>query len=97
MLSIALARATLLPGLINRFGLPPMESQLWVRTVRKNMGAQALSPGKEIHFYFSRGLGKTAMSQLKALEVDYSDTWTLTWEKESEGYPFPKARETLGC
>ena len=83
-----------LSELINRFGLPQTEKLLWARTVRRNLGAQALPAGKEVHFYFtkgsSRGGGAPTASQLKALEVDYSDAWSLTWEKSSKGILFQK-------
>ena len=83
-----------LAGLINRFALPQTEKQLWGRTVRRNLGVQALPAGKEVHFYFTktsnRGRGASAVSQLKALEVDYSDVWSLTWEKGTKGILFQK-------
>jgi len=83
-----------LSELITRFGLPQTEKLLWARTVRRNLGAQALPAGKEVHFYFtkgsSRGGGAPTASQLKALEVDYSDAWSLTWEKSSKGILFQK-------
>ena len=41
-----------LPELLSRFRLPQTEKQLWTRSVRRSFGAQALPPGKEIHFYF---------------------------------------------
>jgi len=83
-----------LPGLLNRLGLPQTENQLWARTVRRNLGAQALPAGKEVHLYFTKtpnqGRAATTISQLKALEVDYNDTWTLTWEKSVKGIFFQK-------
>jgi murein DD-endopeptidase MepM/ murein hydrolase activator NlpD len=83
-----------LSGLINRFALPQTEKQLWGRTVRRNLGVQALPAGKEVHFYFTKtpNLGRSvnAVSQLKALEVDYSDAWSLTWEKSPKGILFQK-------
>jgi murein DD-endopeptidase MepM/ murein hydrolase activator NlpD len=83
-----------LPGLLNRLGLPQTENQLWARTVRRNLGAQTLPAGKEVHLYFtktpSQGRAATTISQLKALEVDYNDAWTLTWEKSVKGIFFQK-------
>ena len=83
-----------LPGLINRFALTATEKLLWSRTVRKNFGSQALPAGKEVHFYFTKpsktGSGAAAPSQLKALEVDYNDAWSLTWEKGAKGILFQK-------
>jgi len=83
-----------LPGLINRFDLPLAEKQLWARTVKRNLGAQALPAGRDVHFYFTktpiRGRATGAVSQLKALEVDYSEAWSLTWEKGTRGILFQK-------
>ena len=83
-----------LSGLINRFRLPQAERQLWTRTVTRNIGTQPLPAGKEVHFYFTkpqnRARGLTAASQLKALELDYSDAWSLTWEKGPRGILFQK-------
>jgi murein DD-endopeptidase MepM/ murein hydrolase activator NlpD len=83
-----------LPGLINRFALPLAEKQLWVRTVKRNLGAQGLLAGKEVHFYFTktpiRGGATGTVSQLKALEIDYSEAWSLTWEKGTKGILFQK-------
>jgi murein DD-endopeptidase MepM/ murein hydrolase activator NlpD len=81
-----------LSGLINRFDLPQTEKQLWTRTIRRSLGTQALLGGKEVHFYFTKtpSRGATAVSQLKALEVEYNDAWTLTWEKSGKGILFQK-------
>jgi len=83
-----------LPELLSRFRLPQTEKQLWTRSVRRSFGAQALPPGKEIHFYFSKpvlhGRSQRAPGQLKALEVDYDDVSTLTWEKGIKGILFQK-------
>jgi murein DD-endopeptidase MepM/ murein hydrolase activator NlpD len=81
-------------SLINRFRLPLAEKQLWTNTVKRNFGAQRLPLGKEVDFYFTkplpRGRGPSASSQLKALEFDYNDAWSLTWEKGPKGILFQK-------
>ena len=81
-------------ALLNRFRLPLAEKQLWSNTVRRNFGAQGLPTGKEVDFYFSKampvGRGPAATRQLKALEVDYNDSLSLTWEKGPRGILFQK-------
>jgi murein DD-endopeptidase MepM/ murein hydrolase activator NlpD len=83
-----------LPQLLSRFNLLQTEKQLWVRAIKRNSGAQAIPAGKEVHFYFFRPATKdrkqTPPPQLKALEVDYNDSSTLTWEKGIRGIFFQK-------
>ena len=83
-----------LAGLLNRFSLPQSEKQLWSRSMRKSIGSQALPVGKDVHFYFIKptvkGRGQATPGQLKALEVDYNDASTLTWEKSLKGILFQK-------
>jgi murein DD-endopeptidase MepM/ murein hydrolase activator NlpD len=87
-------RGDTLPGLVSRLHLSQTEKQLWTRSIRRNFGPQPLPSGREIHFYFSkpggRGRGLGAIGQLKAVEVDYSDASTLTWEKGIRGILFQK-------
>ncbi|HEX9146576.1 MAG TPA: peptidoglycan DD-metalloendopeptidase family protein [Candidatus Binatia bacterium] len=82
-----------LPQLLSRFNLLPAERQLWARAISRNTGAQILPAGKEIHLYFfhpaTNGRKQTPL-QLKALEVDYTDSSTLTWEKSIKGILFQK-------
>lgn len=81
-----------LPQLLSRFNLLPAEKQLWLRAIRRN-GVQTLPAGKEIHLYFLRPATnnrKQTPTQLKALEVDYTDSSTLTWEKSVKGILFQK-------
>ena len=80
-----------LPQLLSRFNLPPSERQFWLRALKRNGGAQALPAGKEVHLYFFRPAAndrKPAPAQLKALELDYNDSSTLTWEKSARGILF---------
>lgn len=84
-----------LPDLLNRVNLSRTEKQLWLRAIKRNGGAQAIPAGKEVQFYFSRtALAKNRKAmpgvQLKALEVDYSDSSTLTWERGIKGILFQK-------
>ena len=78
--------------LLSRFRLPPAEKQVWTRSIKRNFGAQTLPPGKEIHFYFFKPVGQgrsqSTPSQLRALEIDYNDASTLTWEKSAKGILF---------
>ena len=81
-----------LQELLSRFGLSNAEGQLWTRSVHRDIGPRGLLPsGKEIHFYFTKPtLGTRQLPQLKAMEVDFSDTSTLTWEKGIRGILFQK-------
>jgi murein DD-endopeptidase MepM/ murein hydrolase activator NlpD len=81
-------------GLISRFRLPLAEKRLWTTTVKRNFGAQRLPLGNEVEFYFDKppmkGRGPGASSQLKALELDYNDALSLTWEKGPKGILFQR-------
>jgi murein DD-endopeptidase MepM/ murein hydrolase activator NlpD len=82
-----------LPQLLSRFNLLPAERQLWARAISRNTGTQTLPAGKEIHLYFFRPATngrKPTPLQLKALEMDYNDSSTLTWEKSIKGILFQK-------
>jgi murein DD-endopeptidase MepM/ murein hydrolase activator NlpD len=82
-----------LQELLSRFGLSNTERQLWTRSIQRNIGPRGLLPGgKEVHFYFSKltsGI-RGQRPQLKAMEVDFSDASTLTWEKGIRGILFQK-------
>jgi murein DD-endopeptidase MepM/ murein hydrolase activator NlpD len=81
-----------LQELLSRFGLSNTERQLWTRSIQRNIGPRGLLPaGKEVHFYFTKPTpGARQSPQLKAMEVDFSDTSTLTWEKGIRGILFQK-------
>ena len=84
-----------LPELLNRFNLSRTEKQLWLRAIKRNGGSRPIPVGKEVHFYFFRPtLAKNRKSmptvQLKALELDYDDSSTLTWEKGIKGILFQR-------
>jgi murein DD-endopeptidase MepM/ murein hydrolase activator NlpD len=80
--------------LLSRFDLPQAEKQLWARSIQRNFGRQALPVGNEVHFYFSKPRvlvrRRKAPGPLKALEVDFNDSSTLTWEKGIRGILFQK-------
>ena len=81
-----------LQEILSRFGLSNAERQLWTRSIQRDIGSRGLLPGgKEVHFYFTKPTPGTRQSpQLKAMEVDFSDTSTLTWEKGIRGILFQK-------
>ena len=79
-----------LPELLSRFPVPQAERQLWTRSIQRNIGDQALSAGKEIHFYFAKPNIANRNPQLKALEVDYNAASTLTWERGIRGILFQR-------
>jgi murein DD-endopeptidase MepM/ murein hydrolase activator NlpD len=74
-----------LVAIVNRFNLPAAEKWLWARSIKRDLGVQQLPVGREVHFYFAkvttRFNGQPAPGQLKAIEVDYNDSSSLTWEK----------------
>jgi murein DD-endopeptidase MepM/ murein hydrolase activator NlpD len=78
--------------LLNRFGLSNSEKQPWIRSIQRNIGPRGLLPaGKEVHFHFTKTTpGQRQAPQLKAMEVDFSDTSTITWEKGIRGILFQK-------
>ena len=78
--------------LLSRFRLPSGESRLWTRSIQRHIGPRGLLPAnKEVHFYFDRSPSASRQSsQLRAMEVDFSDTSTLTWEKGIRGILFQK-------
>lgn len=78
-------RGEKLPDLLNRISLAPAEKQSWERAIKRDIGIRPLPAGKEVHFYFTNpvpsGRVHTPSRQLRAMEVDYNDSATLTWEK----------------
>jgi murein DD-endopeptidase MepM/ murein hydrolase activator NlpD len=78
--------------LLSRFGLPSAERQLWTRSIQSQIGPRGLLPAnKEAHFYFTKPIpGSRQSPRLKALEVDFSDASTLTWEKGIRGIFFQR-------
>jgi murein DD-endopeptidase MepM/ murein hydrolase activator NlpD len=86
-------RGETLPGILGRFRLPSSEKQLWSRSVLANFGAQPLPRGKEVHFYFAKkpaSKTSSSASQLTAVELDYSDSTSLIWEKSGQQILFQR-------
>ena len=84
-----------LTELLSRLALPKAELQVWLRAVQRSIGPKEILPaGKDVHFYFTNTSpgprGKGPAAQLKAMEVDFSDTSNLTWEKDIRGILFQK-------
>jgi len=83
-----------IPQLLARFGVPQKERQLWTRSMQRDLPSQRLPAGREVHFYFAKPIsgsrGQTWQERLKALEIDYSEDWSLTWEKGSKGIFFQR-------
>jgi len=81
-----------LPYVLNRVSISPAEKQYWIRAIKRHVGVRPLPAGKEVQFHFAkplmRGRVQTGPRQLKALEVDYNDSSTLTWEKGIRGILF---------
>lgn len=85
-----------LSDVLNRHNVSKAESLLWARTMTRDIGSEALPAGKEAHLFFGkslvRGRGLVARGQLKAVEIDQNDSFTLTLEKGIRGI-FVQRRE----
>lgn len=88
--------AETLSDVLTRHNVSQAERQLWARTMIRNLGTETLPSGKEAHLFFSksilRGRRPTIPGQLKALEIDQNDSFTLTLEKGIRGI-FVQRRE----
>jgi murein DD-endopeptidase MepM/ murein hydrolase activator NlpD len=80
--------------LLGRYGLTAAEKQLWVRSITREVGRRPLSPGREVHLYFAKpkltSPRRAVPGQLKALEFDHDDAFTLAWEKGIRGILFQR-------
>ena len=85
-----------LTEMLTRHNVSRAESLLWARTLTRNLGSEALPAGKEAQLFFSRplarGRGQVAQGQLKAIEIDQNDSYTVTLEKGIRGI-FVQRRE----
>lgn len=85
-----------LTDLLSRHNVSTAESLLWARTMTRTVGSQALPAGKEAHLFFSKSLirarGAVTRGQLKAVEIDQNDSYTVTLEKGVRGI-FVQRRE----
>ncbi len=83
-----------LPRLLKRFGLKPSEMQLWTRSIARNFSRQSLPVGREVHFYLTTEGASSRAQQgsegLKAVDLDFNDSVSLTWEKDDHGIFFHK-------
>ena len=83
-----------LSQILGRYYVPDAEKQFWVRSITRNGGSHILPSGKEVHLYFAKPIiqrpSRATFGQLKAIEYDQSDTFTLTWEKGIRGILFQK-------
>ncbi|MGE5219783.1 MAG: peptidoglycan DD-metalloendopeptidase family protein, partial [Chloroflexota bacterium] len=77
-----------------RYGLSASEKQSWLRSLTRVSGRRPLSSGREIHLYFAKPTltrAKRAVpGQLKAIELDQDDSYTLAWEKSLKGILFQR-------
>jgi murein DD-endopeptidase MepM/ murein hydrolase activator NlpD len=80
--------------ILGRYGLAGTEKQLWLRSLARNSGRRPLSAGREIHLYFAKPTlsraNRAVPGQLKALEFDFDDSYTLSWEKNLKGILFQR-------
>jgi murein DD-endopeptidase MepM/ murein hydrolase activator NlpD len=85
-----------LTDVLNRHNVSKAESLLWARTMTRTVGSQALPAGKEAHLFFSKSLirarGAATRGQLKAVEIDQNEAYTVTLEKGVRGI-FVQRRE----
>jgi murein DD-endopeptidase MepM/ murein hydrolase activator NlpD len=80
--------------ILSRYGLPATEKQLWVRSLMRDSGRRPLPVGREIHLYFAQPTltrsKRGVPGQLKALEFDHDEAYTLAWEKNIKGILFQR-------
>ena len=80
--------------LLGRYGLADAEKQLWLRSLIREGGRRPLQAGREVHLYFAKPTltrtGRAVPGQLKALEFNQDDAFTLIWEKGIRGILFQR-------
>jgi murein DD-endopeptidase MepM/ murein hydrolase activator NlpD len=83
-----------LSDLFGRYALPEAEKQLWLRALTRDIGRRPLPVGREVHLYFAKPTLIRAKGgpsgQLKALEFDQDQAFTLAWEKGIRGILFQR-------
>ena len=88
-----------LPGesfavLLGRYRLAASEKQSWLRSLTRDSGRRQLPVGREVHLYFAKPTLTRAkqgvLGQLKAVELDQDDSYTLAWEKNLKGILFQR-------
>ena len=80
--------------ILGRYNLPEAEKQLWVRSLAREHSRRPLPIGRDIHLYFAKPTlirsRPGTPGQLKALEFDQDEAFTLTWEKGIRGILFQR-------
>jgi murein DD-endopeptidase MepM/ murein hydrolase activator NlpD len=83
-----------LSQILARYSVPPAEKQFWLRSITRNGGSNVLPAGKEVHLYFVKPViqrpARPTRGQLKAIEYDQNDAFSLSWEKGIRGILFQK-------
>ena len=77
-----------LSDILTRYDVPQADRLLWSRTMKRNFGSETLPAGRELALYFAKAKFSSRgqySGQLKALEVDQSDAYTLTMERGIRG------------
>jgi murein DD-endopeptidase MepM/ murein hydrolase activator NlpD len=77
-----------LTDVLGRYGVPQADKQLWVRTMKRNFGSEVLPVGKELHLYFAKPTFRSRRRtprQLKAVEVDHDQSYSITLERGIRG------------
>jgi murein DD-endopeptidase MepM/ murein hydrolase activator NlpD len=83
----------MLTEILGRYGVPPADKQLWVRTMKRNFGTEMLPAGKELHLYFAKptfAAHSQKLGQLKALEIDLDPSYNLALERGIRGILYQK-------
>lgn len=80
--------------ILGRYNLPEAETQLWARSLTREHARRPLQVGRDVHLYFAKPTlirsRPGTVGQLKALELDQDDAFTLTWEKGIRGILFQR-------
>jgi len=80
--------------ILGRYNLPAAEKQLWARSLTREHAQRPLPVGRDVHLYFAKPTlirsRPGTVGQLKALELDQDDAFTLTWEKGIRGILFQR-------
>jgi murein DD-endopeptidase MepM/ murein hydrolase activator NlpD len=78
--------------LLGRYGVAGAEKQLWVRSIAREFGRHRLPAHRQVRLYFDQPKliqsRRAVPGQLRALEFDQNDAFTLTWEKGIRGIVF---------
>ena len=86
--------------ILTRLQIPQAERSLWERSIRRDIGNRVFPAGKEINLYFAKATvnGRQAPArQLKAIEIDDSESLALTWEIGIRGILFQRREKPCIC